>query len=77
MYRYTSNQTSSELIKGKRRTKTRRVNINGNSGYKLIIIRNKSGTKKSKKPLTKNEIKCIKKCKFVKGLFDDCEKCLY
>lgn len=76
MYRYLSNQTYSTFINGKRNTKTRRVAINGNSGYKLVSIKKNKKTKKSKKRLTKMEIQCIKKCKFIKGLFHDCENCL-
>ena len=51
----------------------------GKSGYKMITIRNKSGrvTKKSKKRLSRDEIKCIKKCQFVPGLFKDCQQCLH
>jgi len=66
-------QTHSELKNGKDQTKTRRVTIRGKSGYKTLTVR-KSGrvTKKSKKRLTKKEINCIKKCKFIPGLFNDC-----
>jgi hypothetical protein len=78
MFTYNSIQTHSELNKGKGQIKTRRVTIRGKVGYKTITIRNKSGrvTKKSKKRLTQKEITCIKKCKFIPGLFNDCESCL-
>jgi hypothetical protein len=76
MFRYNSVQTHSELKNGKNRTKTNRVTIRGTSGYKTITIRDKSGTKKSTKRLTRKEITCIKKCQFVPGLFKNCEKCL-
>lgn len=75
MFRYTSVQTHSEFKKGKRKTKTQRVVIKNNSGYKMVTIRNK-GTKKSKKRLNAKEIACIKKCEFIPKLFKDCEKCL-
>jgi len=75
MFRYTSIQTHSEFKKGKRKTKTQRVVIKNNSGYKMVTIRNK-GTKKSKKRLNAKEIACIKKCEFIPKLFKDCEKCL-
>jgi len=72
MFRYHSVQTRSEYHNGKRRTKTNHVSINGKKGYKVVTIRNKSGTKKSKKPLTKKEIKCIKNGQFMPGLFKSC-----
>lgn len=78
MFIYNSTQTHSEIHNGKGQTKTNRVTIRGKSGYKMVTIRNVSGriTKKSKKRLTKKEIHCIQKCKFIPGLFKDCEKCL-
>jgi hypothetical protein len=78
MFQYNSIQTHSDFKNGKGQTKTNRVTIKGKSGYKIITIRNKSGriTKKSKKRLSQKEINCIKRCKFVPGLFKDCEKCL-
>jgi hypothetical protein len=78
MFNYNSVQTHSEFKNGKGLTKTNRVTIRGKRGFKMITIRNKSGrvTKKSKKSLTQKEIKCIKKCEFIPGLFKDCESCL-
>jgi hypothetical protein len=78
MFEYNSIQTHSEYKNGKGQTKTNRVKISGKTGFKMIVIRNKTGkiTKKSKKRLTRKEISCIKKCKFVPGLFKDCEQCL-
>jgi hypothetical protein len=78
MFQYNSVQTHSEFKNGKGQTKTNRVSIRGKSGFKMITIRNKSGriTKKSKKRLTQKEIKCIKSCQFVPGLFKDCIECL-
>lgn len=82
MFRYTSVQTHSEFKNGKGKTKTQRVAINGNKGYKVVTVINK-GTNKNgknrktnKKRLSKKEIKCIRKCQFIPGLFSDCEKCL-
>lgn len=82
MFRYTSVQTHSEFKNGKGKTKTQRVNINGNKGYKMVTVLNKTSKndrkkcKKYKKRLSKKEIKCIKKCQFMPGLFNDCEKCI-
>jgi hypothetical protein len=78
MFVYNSAQTHSEFKNGKGKSKTNRVTVRGKSGYKSVTIRNASGrvTKKSKKPLTQKEIKCIKRCQFIPGLFKDCDKCL-
>jgi len=78
MFVYNSVQTHSDFKNGKGRTKTNRVSVKGKTGFKMITIKNKSGkiTKKSKKRLTQKEIKCIKQCQFVPGLFKDCEGCL-
>lgn len=78
MFIYNSTQTHSDIKNGKGHIKTNRVKIKGKSGFKMITIRNKSGkiTKKSKKRLTHKEINCIKHCKFVPGLFKECESCL-
>jgi hypothetical protein len=79
MFNYNSIQTHSEMKPGGEYvSKTKRVRVTGKKGYKMITIRNKSGriTRKSKKSLTRREIKCIKKCQFIPGLFRDCEKCL-
>ena len=76
MFQYNSVQTHSMCKNGKRETKTNRVTIKGKTGYKMVTIRNKAGLKKSKKRLTQKEIKCIKACQFVPGLFRDCQKCL-
>jgi hypothetical protein len=79
MFNYNSVQTHS-IAKpgGKYVSKTKRVRVMGKKGYKMITIRNNNGriTKKSKKSLTQKEIKCIKRCQFIPGLFRDCEKCL-
>jgi hypothetical protein len=79
MFNYNSVQTHSEMKSdGKYVSKTKRVRVTGKKGYKMITIRNNNGriTKKSKKSLTSREIKCIKRCQFIPGLFKDCEKCL-
>ncbi len=78
MFNYNSIQTHSDFKGGKGQTKTNCVKIKGNKGFKMITIKNKSGKiiKKSKKRLTRKQISCIKLCRFVPGLFRDCEMCL-
>ena len=77
MFVYNSTQTHSEFKRGVGQTKTKKVTVRGKTGYKMVTIR-KSGrvTRKSKKRLTQGEIKCIKRCQFIPGLFKDCEKCV-
>jgi hypothetical protein len=77
MFIYNSTQTHSEIKNGKMKTKTKRVTIRGKTGYKMVTLRsNHKVLKKSKKRLTQKEIKCIQRCKFIPGLFKDCEKCI-
>ena len=52
----------------------RRVHVTGTRGFKSVSIRHKRKTRTVRKPLTRLEIACIKKKKFIKGLFDDCFK---
>lgn len=52
----------------------RRVHVIGTRGFKSVSIRHKRKTRTVRKPLTRLEIACIKKKKFIKGLFDDCHK---
>ena len=79
MFEYHSSQTHSEFHNGEGRTKVNEVNIRGKKGYKSVTIKNRAGKimKRSKKRLTQKQIKCIQKCKFVPGLFKDCEKCIH
>jgi len=78
MFVYNSTQTHSDFKRGVGQTKTKRVTIRGKTGYKMVTISGYRGrvTKKSKKRLTQKEIKCIKDCQFIPGLFKDCEKCV-
>ena len=79
MFTYPSVQTSVTAEKGKRpQVKTRKVKIHGNKGFKEITYKSKTNrgfrtTRKSRKPLTKKEMACIRRCKFVPGLFKACE----
>jgi len=77
MFIYHSKQLHSEFKNKKGRTKVHSVTIKGKKGTKSVIIYNRLGkmTKKSSKPLTKNEIECIRTCQFIPGLFRDCTSC--
>jgi hypothetical protein len=77
MFQYHSVQTHIDLQNGKRRNKTQRVSIKGSKGFKQVTILSPTGKRRtSKKPLSKKEIACIRKCQFIPGLFRDCEECL-
>ena len=52
----------------------RRVHVTGNKGVKSVSVRHQRKTRTVKKPLSRVEIGHIKKGKFIKGLFDDCQK---
>jgi hypothetical protein len=77
MYEYHSIQQYTTVQKGKRKTTIKKVVISGQKGYKQVTVRQPSGRNKtSKKRLTKKEMQCIKRCKFIPGLFKDCESCI-
>lgn len=76
MFRYNSVQTHSDYKNGKQHTKTQRVVIKGKSGYKMVSSNASGKTRKSKKRLTQKEMKCIRKCQFIPGLFKECNDCI-
>ena len=76
MFRYNSIQTHSDYKNGKQYTKTQRVVIKGKSGYKMVSSNASGKTRKSKKRLTQKEMKCIRKCQFIPGLFKECNDCI-
>jgi hypothetical protein len=60
-----------------RERKVMRVTVRGKKGYKSVEIRKKNGkTRRHKKALSTKEIRCIKKCQFIPGLFKDCIECV-
>jgi hypothetical protein len=77
MYAYNSIQRYTTINRGQRKTTIKKVVISGRTGYKQVTVRGPSGrSKTSKKRLTQKELHCIKRCKFVPGLFKDCESCI-
>ena len=76
MFTYTSEQTHSDFVKGNLQIKTKRVTIRGTSGYKSVVTQINGRKKTSKRKLTKKEMKCIRRCQFIPGLFKDCESCV-
>ena len=74
--RYHSEQTHIEFVNGVKQERRQIVDVNGNKGTKIVIITRNGKTKKSIKPLSAKEIECIRKCKFMPGLFNECDKCI-
>ena len=77
MFGYHSKQVHSEFIGGEGVTKVNEVRIRGKKGTKSVTWKNQAGkvVKRSKKALTKKQIRCIQQCQFVPGLFKDCTMC--
>ena len=73
---YVSNERRVTSVNGVVTKKTRRVRMGPKGNYKEVVVTNQGKTKRSRKPLTRKEINCIKQCKFYPGLFDTCEQCL-
>ncbi len=78
---YTSKQVRRTTIRGKTHTRINSVDIKNGHGTKTVQMYTvkkgkKSRTKTSKKRLTRKELTCIRKCKFIPGLFNDCMECL-
>jgi hypothetical protein len=76
MFKYTSEQTHSDVVNGKQKIKTKQVTIRGKSGYKSVSVHMNGRKKTSKRKLTKKEIDCIRRCQFIPGLFKECESCI-
>jgi hypothetical protein len=72
MFHYHSEQIHST----KGQTRRNIVNIKNGKGYKAVETYDKRGklVNKTRKNLKKSEMSCIKKNKFIPGLFKDCIK---
>ncbi len=75
-FSYHSEQVHSAFKNGKGETRRNTVNIKNGQGTKSVETYKADGTVKSRaeKPLTKEELDCIRKNKFIPGLFKDCVK---
>lgn len=73
MFEYKSVQHHSIIVDGKEKTKVNAVEIHGLSGTKSVTILESGKKPRTKtKRLSHNEIECIRRCKFIPGLFSDC-----
>jgi hypothetical protein len=73
---YVSNERRVTSVNGVITKKTRRVRMGPKGNYKEVVVTHQGKTRRTRKPLTRKEIKCIRQCKFYPGLFDTCEQCL-
>ena len=73
---YHSEQTHIEYVNGTQKERRQIVDINGKNGTKTVIVTRNGKKQKSTKSLSPKEISCIRRCKFMPGLFNDCDKCI-
>jgi len=74
--RYHSEQTHIEFVNGVKQERQQIVDVNGTKGTKTVIVTRNGKTKKSVKRLSAKEIACIRRCEFIPGLFNECDKCI-
>jgi hypothetical protein len=75
---YDSVSTVAIYKNGKGAVKMQRLSLKNGKGFKEVVYK-KNGrvTRKARKPLTKSEVTCIRKCKFKPRLFKECnDECL-
>jgi hypothetical protein len=75
-FSYKSEQVHSVFVKGKGQTRRNIVDIKNGQGIKAVETYTVDGKLKDRneKQLTQTELDCIKRNKFVPGLFKDCIK---
>ena len=73
---YHSEQTHIEYVNGKQKERRQIVDINGKNGTKTVIVTRNGKKQKSTESLSPKEISCIRKCQFMPGLFNECDKCI-
>jgi 2-methylcitrate dehydratase PrpD len=75
-FSYHSEQVHSTFENGKGQTRRNVVDIKNGKGTKAVEEYKPDGTRKNRKEkaLTQKELECIKKGKFIPGLFKDCIK---
>lgn len=75
-FSYHSEQVHSSFSNGKGETRRNIVNIQNGEGYKAVETYTAEGKLKTRKQksLSRDELSCIKRSKFVPGLFKDCVK---
>jgi hypothetical protein len=73
-FSYHSEQVHSAFANGRGETRRNIVNIKNGKGYKAVETYGSNGKVKTKKriPLKPKELACIRRNKFIPGLFKDC-----
>jgi hypothetical protein len=73
-FSYHSEQVHSAFTKGKGETRRNVVSIKDGKGFKAVEVYRADGKVKTRKEkqLTTSELDCIKRNKFIPGLFKDC-----
>jgi len=62
------------MVNGKAVQNEKNVSITNGKGTKSVSVTNNGVTRKAEKSLNKKELGCIRKHKYVPGLFNDCIK---
>ena len=75
-FHFKSSETHTTIVNGQQQTKSQNVNVTNGKGTKTLVVSDNSGTRKSTKKLSKQELKNIKNRKFMPNLFSDCKECL-
>jgi hypothetical protein len=72
---YDSVTTVAIYKKGKSDVKMQRLTLKNGKGFKEVVYK-KNGrvTRKARKPLTKSEVSCIRRCRFKPKLFKECNQ---
>ena len=73
---YHSKQMHVQFVNGVTEERQQIVDVHRNKGTKTVIVTRNGKTQKSTKSLSPKEITCIRKCKFMPGLFNECDKCI-
>ena len=73
---YHSEQTHAQFVNGVTEERQQIVDVHGDKGTKTVIIIRNGKKQKSTKSLSPKEIECIRRCKFMPGLFNECDKCI-
>jgi hypothetical protein len=73
-FSYHSEQVHSAFANGRGETRRNIVSIKNGKGYKMVETYGSDGKVKTKKriPLKPNELSCIRRNKFIPGLFKKC-----
>ena len=71
---YDSTQFHREMVNGTEQVKIQTVSIHGTKGTKEVTLIQDGKKKTHRKPLTRKQIACIRRCQRIPGLFNDCEE---